>query len=123
MVGVLIALVVGAMIGWIWQRLVARPLLQDVAAGVIGWLAGAFTGVLSVFDSVAIAGSGGLGAVSFGISDTVLPGVPVVLVLLAAGHLVRRHTGGGGGILGRYSPALVGALASAAAALWILHRT
>jgi len=123
MAGVLIALFVGAVIGWIWQRLVSRPLVQDVAASVIGWLAGAFTGVFSAFDSVATAGSGGLGAISFGVPDTILPGVPAVLVLLAVGHFLRRRTSGGGGILGRYSPVLVGALASAASAFWILRRS
>jgi hypothetical protein len=121
MAGVLTALVIGAVIGWMWQRLTAKPLFRDVAASVTGWFAGSFTAVIFTFDGIAQSGSGGLGAVSFGLSDTLITGVPVVLVLVIAGHLVRRRRPAGDGVLGRYSAVLLGTLASGAAAFWILR--
>jgi hypothetical protein len=95
------------------------PVARLVAASVMGALVGAVGVVLVAFLTLSRSGSGGLGAVSFGVSEAVLLGVPAVILLAVVGYLSLRWLGWSPPGLAPYGPVICGGGAALLVALWV----
>jgi len=82
---------VGAGLGWVGSRVFTRPIAQDMSAAFAGWLIGSVIAAAAELATLMSESSGGLGAVSFGLSDVLLFSIPVAALLAVAAHAVRRR--------------------------------
>ena len=115
-VSVLAATGAGAAVGWVCSVIPMWPVARLVAAAVSGWFVGCVgVVVFALFPSR----SGGLGAVSFGLSEAVLLGVPAVFLLAVVSHLILRRLEWSPTIFTTYGPVVVGGGAALIAALWL----
>jgi pimeloyl-ACP methyl ester carboxylesterase len=94
---ILIGLILGALIGYTAKYVPIAPVLQSVGAAMVGMPLGALSMAILWFARLIETGSGGLGAVSAGIAETILLVVVVIPGLVAA----ALHW-----ILGRFAPGL-----------------
>ena len=111
-----ISLGVGAGLAWGWAsgRIFGRALLQDISAVSVATLLGYITLVVVQVAKLVSSTTGGLGAVSAGVSGFALVGLPVITIMLAvAGQVVRWQLGGT-----RTVPLALGGLAALVGALW-----
>jgi hypothetical protein len=121
MVSVLAATVAGAAAGWACGLVPIWPVARLIAASVFGALVGAVGVVLVAFISLSRSTGGGSGAVSFGLSEAVLVGVPAVILLLAVGYLSIRWWGWSPARLAPYGPVICGGGVALLVALWALR--
>ena len=82
---------VGAGLGWVASRVFTRSIAQDTSAAFVGWLLGSVIAAAAELATLMSESSGGLGAVSFGLSDVLLFSIPVAALLAVAAHAVRRR--------------------------------
>ena len=93
-IGVILAIGFGLGSGWVVRHLPVRSIAQDLGATRIGWLLGCL-----IVAAVALAGlvflpkGGGLGAVSFGLSETVILGLPMAGLLAVVGRTALHWLG------------------------------
>jgi hypothetical protein len=118
-VSVLAATGVGAVVGWICGLVPMWPIARLATAAVMGAVVGAAGVVLLVFFTLSRSGSGGLGAVSFGVSEAALLGVPAVILLVMAGYFALRWMGLMSTSVVTYAPIPLGGGAALLAALWV----
>jgi hypothetical protein len=95
------------------------PVARLVAASVMGALVGAVGVVLVAFLTLSRSGSRGLGAVSFGLSEAVLLGVPTIILLTVVGYFGLRWPGWSPANLAPYGPVIFGGGAALLVALWV----
>ena len=115
---VLAATGIGAAVGWVCSRVPVWPVARLVAAAVIGSLVG-FVGVfLLVLLTMSRSGRGGLGAVSFGVSEAVLLGAPAIVLVAAGVYFALRWIGWSSADVTRYGPIILGGGTALIAALW-----
>jgi hypothetical protein len=116
---VLAATTIGAAAGWICGLVPVWPGARLAAAAGIGSLVG-FVGVfVFVLLTMARSGSGGLGAVSLGVSEAVVLGVPVVVLIAVGGYFALRWMGWSPADVARYGPVILGGGAALVTALWL----
>ena len=118
-VSVLAATGAGAAVGWVCGLVPMWPIARLIAASVMGALVGAVGVVLITLLALSRSGSGGLGAVSFGLSEAVLIGVPAVILLAVVGYVALRWLGWNPAGLATYGPAICGGGAALLVALWV----
>ena len=116
---VLAATGAGAAVGWVCGLVPVWPVVRLAAAAVIG----SFVGSLGVFVFMLFtlnrSGSGGLGAVSFGVSEAILLGVPALVLVALVSYFALRRLGWNPARLATYGPIVVGGGAALIAALWM----
>jgi hypothetical protein len=95
------------------------PIVRLATAAVMGAVVGAVGVVVLVFLTLSRSGSGGLGAVSFGVSEAVFIGVPVVVLLVLVGYSVLRWLGWIPPSVVAYGPVILGGGTALLAALWV----
>jgi hypothetical protein len=84
----LLGLGIGVVIGWPLQRLNTKPLVQSILAMQLSWMFAALVcGLLWV---MAATRNGGVGALSFGLSEIMLTILPVALVAAGIHALLGR---------------------------------
>ena len=118
-VSVLAATGAGAAVGWVCGLVPVWPVARLVAASVMGALVGAVSVVLVAFLTVSRSGSGGLGAVSFGLSEAVLLGGPAVILLAVVGNFALQRLGWSPASVAAYGPVIFGGGAALLVALWV----
>lgn len=119
---VFIVVLSGAGLGWLCRRIPVRPIAQDLGAAVLGWIIGSIgtvfvTALIAVWSQSA-RGSGGLGAVSGGLSDEDLViGVVAVVVLASVARFALARPGAPP-VFRRQSAVFIGAGSALLSALW-----
>ena len=119
-VSVLAATGAGAAVGWVCGLVPMWPVARLIAASVFGALVGAVGVVLTAFLTLSRSTGGGSGAVSFGLSEAVLLGVPAVILLPVVGYVLLRWWGWSAASLSPYGPTMCGGGAALLVALWAL---
>ena len=109
----------GAAVGWVCGLLPVWPVARLVAASLMGSFVGAAVVVVSIFLALSRSGSGGLGAVSFGLSEAVLLGLPTVGVVAVVGYFALRWLGWSAAGLATYGPIICGGGTALLTALWV----
>lgn len=109
----------GAAMGWVCGLVPVWPGARLAAAAVIGSFVGSAGIVVVVFLTLNRSGSGGLGAVSFGLSEAALLGVPVVVLVAVAGYLALRWLGWNPAGVAKYGPIIFGGGAALITASWV----
>jgi hypothetical protein len=114
--GVGLGLGAGLAWGWISGRVFSRSLVQDLSAVLIGTMLGSLIVVGAEIGSLAFSSpGGGLGAVSGGVSELVLIGLPVATAFaVIASHLVRQRLESVAAV-----PIVLGGLGAILGALWV----
>jgi len=118
-VSVLVATAAGAAVGWVCGLVPVWPVVRLVAAAVLGLVAGAIASVAFALFLVSRSGSGGLGAVSFGLSEAAIVGVPALVLVAVASHFVLRAMGWAPAHVATYGSIVFGGGAALVAALWL----
>jgi hypothetical protein len=118
MMPVLAATGAGAAVGWLCGLVPVWPVVRLTAAAVMGYLVGAI-GVAVLVLVTFRSGSGGLAAVSFGVSEVVILGVPALVLVPGVCYVVLRRLGWSSEGLATYGPIICGAGAALTAALWV----
>ena len=118
-ISVLAATGAGAAVGWVCSLVPVWPVARLAAAAVIGAFVGSVGVVVVVLFTLNRSGSGGLGAVSFGLSEAVLLGVPAVVLVAVVSYFALRRLGWSPASLARYGPIIFGGGAALIAALWL----
>jgi hypothetical protein len=95
------------------------PVARLAAAAVLGSFAGSVAVIAVVLLTLNRSGSGGIGAVSFGLSEAVVLGVPTVALVAVVGYFALRRLGWIPASLATYGPVIVGGAAALIAALWV----
>lgn len=116
---VLAATGAGAAIGWLCGVVPIWPVARIAAASVIGFFVGAVGALAFVFLSLSRSGSGGMGAVSFGLTEVMLLGVPTIALMAVVGVFALRWMGWSAATVAKYGPVFCGGGAALVAALWI----
>ena len=116
---VLAATGIGAVVGWVCGLVPVWPGARLAAASVIGSFVGSAGVVVFMLLTMNRSGSGGLGAVSFGLSEVVLLGVPAVALVAGVGYVALRWMGWSPAGVARYGPIILGGGAALIAALWV----
>jgi len=116
---VLVATGAGAAVGWVCGLVPVWPVARLAAAAVIGSFVGSVGVVVFMLFAPNRSGSGGLGAVSFGVSEAVLLGVPAVLLVAVVSYFALRRLGWSPASLATYGPIIFGGSAALIAALWV----
>jgi hypothetical protein len=116
---VLAATGAGAAVGWVCGLVPVWPVARLAAAAVIGSFVGSVGAFVFMLFSLNRSGSGGLGAVSFGVSEAVLLGVPAVVMVALVSYFALRRLGWSPVSLARYGPIIFGGGAALIAALWV----
>ena len=117
---VLAATGAGAAIGWVCGLVQVLPVVRIAVASVMGAFVGAaVSSVVVVLSTEHRSANGGLGAVSFGVSDAVLLGVPAAVLVVVVGYVALRWLGWSQAGLATYGPTIVGGVAALVAALWV----
>ncbi len=109
----------GAAVGWVCGLLPLWPVARLAAASLMGSVAGAVVVVVSIFLTLSRSGSGGLGAVSFGLSEAVLLGVPTLGVITIVAYFTFRWLGWSEAGLATYGPIICGGGTALLTALWV----
>lgn len=116
--GVVVGCGLGAAVGWVVGRLPTRAALQDLSAIVIGWVVGSVAAIGAAVGQLMsrATGSGGLGAVSAGLSDALLVGLPIAMLVLGfiGGRWLRRQL-----VSSHSVPVILGAIGALLGALSI----
>lgn len=73
-----------AVVGWVCGLVPVWPVARLAVASVMGSFVGAVGVLVFVFFTLSRSGSGGLGAVSFGLSEVILLGVPTIALMLSS---------------------------------------
>lgn len=115
---VLAATGAGAAVGWVCGLVPVWPVARFAAAAVMGSIVGAI-GVVLVLVTLNRSGSGGLGAVSFGLSEAVVFGVPALALAAVVGYFTLRQLGWSPAGLATFGPIIFGGGAALIAALWV----
>jgi len=119
--GVILAIGLGLASGWLVHRIPIRPIAQDIGATLIGWVVGCFTVGAVAFVWLIFfhleAERGGLGAVSLGLSETIVIGLPIAVLLAIVARTALARTGPAR--LASQSPILLGGLGALLGALWV----
>jgi hypothetical protein len=113
-----VGLGLGAGLGWGWisGRVFRRSLVQDLSAMLIGALLGCIVVVGAAIANLAFSSSsGGVGAVSAGVSEVVLIVLPVVVVLAIVSRVIRRRLQSVTAV-----PIVLGGLSALLGALWVV---
>jgi len=118
---VLAATGAGAALGWVCGLVPVWPVVRIAAAAAIGWIAGAVSVVAFTLLTLSRSGSGGLGSVSFGLSEAVVLGVPAVVLAAAVGDFILRRLGWSAERLTTFGPIIVGGGAALIAASWLVR--
>lgn len=116
-ISVLAATGAGAAVGWVCGLVPVWPVARLATAVVIGSFVGSVGVVVLMLLTVNRSGSGGLGAVSFGLSEAVIFGVPAVVLVVAVGYFGLRRLGWSPASLATYGPIILGGGAALIAAL------
>ena len=121
MLGVLAAALVGSGAGWLCRYAPVPPIVQDLVATVVGCILGAVSMVAAVFVVwEQRSEAGGLGALSFGLSETVLLGVPLAIAGALLGRLaLQKLADVGPVVLASHTSIFLGAAAALTSALWV----
>lgn len=115
---VLAALTLGSALGWLCRLVPVRPAAQDLAATVIGWVVGSAVRVVVTVLTFRLPDSGGLGAVSFGISEAIVFWIPILILLALVARLALHRLGAmGPAILGTHPSIFLGGVAAVVGAL------
>ncbi len=109
----------GAAVGWVCGLVPVWPVARLTAASLMGSFVGALGVAVSVFLTLSGSGSGGLGAVSFGLPEAVVLGVPAVAPIPVAGYFALRWLGWSPASLATYGPSICGGGAALLTALWV----
>ena len=118
-VSVLAATGAGAAVGWVCGLVPVWPVARLAAAVVMGAVVGVASVVVSVLLTLSRSASGGLGAVSFGLSEAVVLAIPVVILLAVAAYALLRWFGSIPAGLAEYGPVILGGGAALLTALWL----
>jgi len=112
---VVVALALGVAQGWLCQQLPLRPVVKDLAAAIVGWMAGGISALLMSILLTVRTDTAGLGSVSFGLTEAFIFGVPAMILLALLGRVGLRHVGSSS--LATQPPILLGAVAAVMGAL------
>jgi hypothetical protein len=112
--GVILGCGVGAGLGWAASRIFTRSIVQDISASLAGWLLGSVIVAAAELAALMVQLPSGLGAVSAGLSEVVVFGLPIAVLLAVAAHWVRRRVGHVTVV-----PVVLGGLGALLGALWI----
>jgi hypothetical protein len=118
-ISVLAATGAGAAVGWVCGLVPVWPVARLAAAAVIGSVVGSVSVVVFVLLTLNRSGSGGLGAVSFGLSEAVLLGVPALVLVAVVSYFALRRLGWSPASLATYGPIIFRGAAALIAALWV----
>jgi hypothetical protein len=116
---VLAATGAGAAVGWVCGLVPVWPVVRFAVATVIGLIVGAVGVVVFMLFPLNLSGSGGLGSVSFGMSEAVLLRVPAVVMVAVISYFALRRLGWNPASLATYGPIIFGGGAALIAALWV----
>jgi hypothetical protein len=112
------AIALGAGAGWICTQVRVPSMVQDLTAALIGWMCGVIASLVSMLLSAALSsGSGGIGAVSVGVAELILIGVPVVLILALVLRQILMRLARARPALAARTPIVLGAAGALFAAL------
>ena len=109
----------GAAVGWVCGLVPVWPIARIAAAAVIGSLVGSVGVVVFLFFTLNRSGSGGLGAVSFGLSEAALLGGLAVALFVVVSYFALRRPGWSSASLATYGPIIFGGGAALIAASWV----
>jgi hypothetical protein len=116
---VLAAAGAGAAIGWVCGLVPVWPVARIAASVVIGSIVGAVSVIVFMLFTFNSTGSGGLGSVSFGMSEAVLLGVPALVLVAAVSYFALRRLGWSPASLATYGPIIFGGGSALIVALWV----
>ena len=116
---VLAATGAGAAVGWVCGLVPVWPVVRLAAAAVIGSFVGSVGVFVFMLFTLNRSGSGGLGAVSFGVSEAVVLGVPAVVLVALVSYFALRRLGWSPVSRARYGPIIFGGGAALIGALWV----
>ena len=120
MLAVLAGTGAGVAVGWLCGQVPVRPITQAMAAAILGWVSGSVGVVAFTLLTLRLPASGGLGAVSVGLSEAGALGIAAILLLAVAGWFALPRLGWGNvDALGTYATGLLGGAAALIAALWV----
>jgi hypothetical protein len=109
----------GAAVGWVCSLVPVWPPVRLAAAAVFGAFAAFVSIVVLVLLTLKLPGSGGIGAVSFGLSEAVVLGVPASVLAGVAGYFALRRLGWSAAALTTYGPVVLGGAAALITGLWV----
>jgi hypothetical protein len=118
-ISVLAATGAGAAVGWVCGLVPVWPGARLAAAAVVGSIVGAAGVVIFALFTLNRSEKGGLGAVSFGLSEAVLPGVFVGVLIAVVSYFALRRLGWSSASVAIYGPIIFGGGAALIAALWM----
>ena len=116
------ASVSGMAAGWLWGQVPVRPFVQNIGAAACGWVAGTIGTIFVTLFTAAVwsPGAGGLGAVSAGFSETLLLGLPAVVVFVSVARFALRPLlAAAPAVLATYAAIMIGGACALCAALWV----
>jgi hypothetical protein len=116
---VLAATAAGAAVGWVCGLVRVWPPVRLAAAAILGSFTALVAVVAFVLLSLRRPESAGIGAVSFGLSDAVVLGVPASALIGVAGYFTLRRLGWSDASLTTYGPFILGGAAALITALWV----
>jgi preprotein translocase subunit SecG len=98
------------------------PTARAVAAAVLGTMIGSVSVVVFMLLTLHRSGSGGLGAVSSGLSEAVVLGVLAVALVAVGGHFTLQRLGWmSPEALRTYGPVIFGGTGALIVALWVVR--
>ncbi len=100
------------------SRVAGRPVRRG---GAIGAFVGVVSVVVFVLLGLSRSGSGGPGAVSFGLSEAVILGIPAVVVVAVVSYFLLRRLGWSPASLATYGPTILGGGIALITALWVSY--
>jgi hypothetical protein len=118
-VSVLAATGAGAVAGWVCGLIPIWLGARLTAATLIGSFVGSVGVVVFMLAGLTRTGRGGLGAVSLGVSEALLLGIPAVGLAVVVGYLTLRWLGWSPASLASYGPMLFGGGAALIMAIWV----
>ena len=118
-ISVLAATGAGVAVGWVCGRVPVWPGARLAAAAVLGSVIGAAGVVVFALFALNRSEQGGLGAVSFGFSEAVLPGVFAGVLVAVVSYFALRRLGWSPASLAMYGPIIVGGGAALIAAILV----
>jgi len=109
----------GAAVGWLCSLVPVWPAIRLAAAAVLGSLTALIAVLVFVLVALRRPASGGIGAVSFGLSEAIVLGVPASALVGVAGYFALRRLGWSAAGLTTYGPIILGGAAALITALWV----